>query len=318
MLDFCELPLDGRAFEQLVREMLLIYGVHPEWTGKGPDQGRDLIGTERLKGVIRPAVRRWLVQCKHTAHSKKSVGRKDVGSVLDDCRQVDAGGYLLVCSTQPSSSLVTKLREIEALPRNNLVTKVWDGVDIEKALMEPRFFSLAHLFFPKSMSFTPWRLFNRGAPNLWTAQYKSYFLHLSSRVAGTHLNLKDCETVIGKLETVPIDKRHECLRPRAIYLDDKNENFTVFADYLVPEGKKPTLRPIEFNNVLRDGYGLYDDGKASWYTTMWDIAVKTVNPDSDHFHLDHYSFYNPYDGSFRVGISRGPTIGELADFGNHW
>src|SRR5262245_2466892 len=98
MIDFSELPKDGKAFEQFVRELLLILGVHPQWTGQGPDQGRDILATEALSGSIEKAERRWLVQCKHFAHSGKCVGRADVGPILDDCRQVDATGYLVVCS----------------------------------------------------------------------------------------------------------------------------------------------------------------------------------------------------------------------------
>ncbi|MDB6172080.1 MAG: hypothetical protein JWL59_1391 [Chthoniobacteraceae bacterium] len=184
MIDFRELPEDGTAFEQLVRELLLIADLHPQWTGKGPDQGRDIIIMERALGYFDGFERRWLVQCKHFAHSRRSVGRDDVGSVIDDCRQVGASGYLMVCSTQPSSGLVTKLEEIRNRPENGLTTKTWDAVDIEKRLQEPRCFSLGHLFFPQSFAATPWKIYNKGAPNKWTAHYKGYFLHLSSRIAG--------------------------------------------------------------------------------------------------------------------------------------
>jgi hypothetical protein len=81
MIDFKELSQDGRAFEQFVREMLLIYDVHPHWTGQGADQGRDIIATEKLAGPIANTTRKWLVQCKHFAHSNRSVGREDVGSI---------------------------------------------------------------------------------------------------------------------------------------------------------------------------------------------------------------------------------------------
>lgn len=54
MIDFTELPQDGRLFEQFVREMLLILDLHPRWTGVGPDQGRDIIATEKLTGKRSP------------------------------------------------------------------------------------------------------------------------------------------------------------------------------------------------------------------------------------------------------------------------
>lgn len=86
MIDFKELPEDGAAFEQFVREMCLNYDLHPQWTGKGPDQGRDILISERVRGPVGDFFRKWLVQCKHFAHSRKSVGRDDLGSILDDCR----------------------------------------------------------------------------------------------------------------------------------------------------------------------------------------------------------------------------------------
>lgn len=191
MIDFKELPQDGTSFEQFVREIFLLYDLHPQWTGKGPDQGRDILINEKVSGQLSVFNRRWLVQCKHFAHSGKSVGRSDIGSILNDCKQVGASGYLLVCSTQPSSSLVTMLKEISEQPENNIVTSIWDGVDLEKSLSEPRCFSLGHLFFPKSFSVIPWKLFNTGSPNKWTANYKTYFLHLNSRISGKHPDLGD-------------------------------------------------------------------------------------------------------------------------------
>ncbi|HLP75720.1 MAG TPA: restriction endonuclease [Candidatus Paceibacterota bacterium] len=319
MIDFTELPHDGRAFEQLVREMLLIYDAHPQWTGQGPDQGRDIIATEKLKGPIAASKRTWLVQCKHFAHANRSVGRDDVGSVVDDCRQVGATAYLLACSTQPSSGLVTKLKEIAERPENGLTTLIWDSVDIEKRLQEPRFFGLAQIFFPRSLAATPWKLYNRGAPNVWTAQYKGYFLHLTSRIAGAHPRLQDCERIIEKLESIHLKGEHEYIRPRAIYFDDKNENYSVFADYLVPHDQKPSFTPQEFNCVLEDGKGLYEDGGIMWYCTYWDIALKRILPFSDHFNKDHYDFYNPHDGTFRTGGPRGDWfLGDTYRHRNDW
>ena len=52
MLDFKELPQDGEAFEQLIRELLFSYGMTVEWSGRGPDGGRDLICCESLKSLM--------------------------------------------------------------------------------------------------------------------------------------------------------------------------------------------------------------------------------------------------------------------------
>lgn len=308
MIDFSELPKDGRAFEQFVREVLLILGLHTQWTGQGPDQGRDILATETLVGSLGEARRKWLVQCKHFSHSQKSVGRKDVGDFAADCRQAHATAYLLACSTRPSARLVTKLKETSEDPKNSLqMTLVWDSVDLEKMLQAPRFFALGHLFFPKSFKLTPWKLYNSGSPSCWSAHYKSYFIHLSSRIAGMHPSLAECEFFVQRLEEVGPLGQHEYVRPRAIFFDDKNGHFIVSADYLVPYNGKPALRPSDFNSVL------HDDTALNRYTASWDIQLKRIDPVSDHFHLDHDEYYRP-----DVGIPRGHTVGRLSAHGDSW
>lgn len=115
MIDYTELPVDGILFEQLVRELLLREGFDVHWTGVGPDAGRDLIVTEKTIGGIAEFNRQWLVSCKHFANSKnsRSVGVSDVNGIVDACRTVNAQGFLLICTTQPSSALVTRLDDIQ-------------------------------------------------------------------------------------------------------------------------------------------------------------------------------------------------------------
>lgn len=318
MIDFRELPKDGTAFEQLVRELCLRAGLHPVWSGKGQDQGRDIIITESITGPVAPIERRWLIQCKHNAHSGDSVGRNDVGNIVDDCRQISADGYLLACSTQPSSGLMTKLKELEGNKELRLITAVWDSVDIEKMIHEPRCFSLGHIFFPKSFADTPWKIYNRGGPNQWTGNFRDYFIHLTSRIAGTHPQLKACEDIVAKLEQVGPLGESEFVRPRGIYFDDKHEQFYVFADYLVPRDQSPALKPSDFEKVLQDYRGLYSNESGMWYITIWDIQLRSIAQYSDHFDLDHYHYYASEIGNYTGGISRGSSIGELAKLDDSW
>src|SRR6185369_13537105 len=156
-----------------------------------------------------------------------------------------AGGFLLVCTTQPSSSLVGKLSELMEEPSNGLVTSYWDSVELEKRLNEPRGFALAHQFFPVSMKNAPWKVYNSDTPTRWAAHYKDKFLYLASRVSGYFPSLKDVEEILTRLEVIPISTG-EGVRPRAVYFDDKHEQFTVFADYMVPDGTTPSLLPDAF------------------------------------------------------------------------
>lgn len=317
MIDFTELPKDGTAFEQLVRELMLIADMRPHWSGKGPDQGRDIIITEVANGPLAIFERRWLVQCKHYAHSGKSVGRDDLGSIVDDCRQVGAEGYLLACTTQPSAGLITKLSEIQNQPANNIVTTYWDAVDIERRIREPRSFALGHLFFPRSFEATPWQVYNDGSPNRWTANYKDYFFHLCSRISGKYPDLAECEIIVDRLESISIGPG-ERVRPRAIYFDDKHEEFTVFADYLVPSDSQPQLKPSHFQAHLLDGTGLHSGKSGSWYATYWDVELRKTWPLSDHFHVDHYDYYVPYRGTYQIGMARDKFISEKSTYTDRW
>jgi hypothetical protein len=316
MLDFTELPQDGTAFEQLVREMFLGYGMHVEWTGKGPDQGRDLVVVEALTGPLGVADRRWLVQCKHFAKSQRAVGRDDVGTVIDDCGAIGAAGYLLACSTVASSGLTTKLSELSARTENGIITKVWDGVEIERRLADPRLFAIAQLFFPKSLARTPWRLYNAGMPNRWTANYKATFVVLVSRVSGEPPPLNWCAAIIERLLAMRLAK-DEQVRPRAIYYDDAYTNLYVFADYLIVREKEPALSPADFAHTLGDGFPFTSESGEEVPHCNWGLRVRAYNPFSDHYHRDHPDYYKPYE--------KGPTpgdltpVGELAEYhGNRW
>lgn len=82
LIDFSELPENGDAFELLMRELLSHRGLEVYWTGRGPDGGKDLICIERIKGNFDESIKRWVVQCKHNAHSGKAVGQNEINRRL--------------------------------------------------------------------------------------------------------------------------------------------------------------------------------------------------------------------------------------------
>lgn len=317
MLDFTELPADGIRFEQLVRELCLRSGFEVHWTGVGPDGGRDLVLVEKAQGALATFERKWLVSCKHFAQSGKSVGLDDVKDITDACRAVGASGFLLACSTQPSSTVVRRLEEITA--RGDIVTRYWDGIEIERRTDDPSTFPLRSLFFPVSSKNQPWRIYNTESPSFWAANYKDYFLYLSSRTANTFPNLSEVEYIIRRLEevTLPADEDWDIhtIRPRAVYYDNKHGTFTVFADYLFNHRRThEPVWPEHIDSFLKDGEGLRSDEKAMWYLTFWDIRYVEAIQISDHFHLDHKEYYEPFMNNFRTGLHRGETIGSLSKF----
>src|SRR5437763_12035113 len=83
-LDFRDIPEEGTEFECLVQELLQAMGFHAERTGVGPDLGVDIIAEEALfDGLGFKQNRKYVVQCKHYAHSKKAVGTSQVVDVVD-------------------------------------------------------------------------------------------------------------------------------------------------------------------------------------------------------------------------------------------
>jgi len=314
MINFSELPSDGISFEQLIREILIRSSFEVHWTGVGPDGGRDLVVTETANGQLAPFKRKWLVSCKHYANSGRSVCLDDITDITDVCEAAGATGFLLACSTQPSSSVVKRFEEIES--RGRIVIRYWDSVEIERRLNTPATLPLIHLFFPETAKRVGWKVYNTDSPSFWAANYQDYFIYLSSRTANSFPDLKDVEEIIRKLESIQLPEGTEWnrhfIRPRAVYFDNKHEQFTVFADYLYPEDdKKSVVSPRQVDKFLQDGMGLYLDDEAMWYITHWDIRYVSCLQISDHFHLDHKDYYEPFIDRFKIGSARGKYIGEM-------
>jgi hypothetical protein len=181
MINFSELPKDGIKFEQLVRELLQHCGLMVHWTGIGPDGDNYLIAIETANGPIDKFERTWLINCKHNAWSGKSVSVKDLTNITDACKSIGATGFLLICSTQPTSALVNRFNELSK--KNNIIFNYWGVIEIERRLFFPELFSLIYRFFPQSYQAIGWKIYNTFSPSFWAAKYKDYFVYLSCRCA---------------------------------------------------------------------------------------------------------------------------------------
>lgn len=315
MIDFKELPEDGVKFEQLIRELLVLEGFETHWTGVGQDGGRDLVVTEKLKGDLSEHERKWLISCKHTANSGKSLGREQAGNISEDCRAINAEGYILVCSTQPTTSLVTRLEEIEK--NQNIITKVWDSIEIEKRLLKPNTFNLIHTFFPESSKNYQWKIYNAFSPAFWAANYREYFFYMSCRHSNTYPYLESIETIISLMERVPIFKDVEegwdshYLRLRAVYYDDKHCTHIAYIDYIYPKGTKEDdiLNPKELNNFLFSSFTKEDHDVMN--VPSWDVRYLQESTESDSFQLDHKSYYEPYLKEFEKGMKRNMFLHDM-------
>jgi hypothetical protein len=154
-LDFKEIPeahiASGRqdCFEQFTSEALGAIGFKViEQPARGPDLGKDLIVIEERKGIGRDTVIRWLVSCKHKAHSGRAVGLDDEPNIVERVESHNCDGFLGVYSTLPSSSLQERLKQLS----KKFEVQVFDSAILERHLLssDPGF-HVAMRFFPDSM-----------------------------------------------------------------------------------------------------------------------------------------------------------------------
>lgn len=154
ILDFRELSIErggsppGEDFEGLVRELGRLLALNPEWSGRGADQGRDLIFTERLRGVLGSEEMRWLVSCKDFAKSGRAVAENDVGGVLDKLAQHNAQGFLLATTTTVTTGLKAMLDGLSDSGKAR--TRVWDRHEFEAFLIQEAHLELTKRFLPQS------------------------------------------------------------------------------------------------------------------------------------------------------------------------
>lgn len=154
-LDFKEIPeahlgIERDQFELFAREFLNSVGFqiidHPD---RGADGGRDLIVEEQRNGPGGTNSIRWLVSCKHKAHSGSSVKPADEINIRDRLGTHRCHGFIAFYSTVPSSGLsetCSKLRpEFEFLQ--------FDQDVIERKLLDsPKGRTLAVRYMPRSFN----------------------------------------------------------------------------------------------------------------------------------------------------------------------
>lgn len=157
ILDFREIAAaTGGAnrdqFELFAREFLESTGFKViSGPDRGADAGRDLLVEEIRSGVAGETRVKWLVSCKHNAHSGKSVTPKDEPDIHDRVRTHGCKGFIGFYSTVPSSGLATKLNA----PNLPFEVLVFDQEKVEKQILRPSSLNLARRFFPKS--FAKWQ-----------------------------------------------------------------------------------------------------------------------------------------------------------------
>ncbi len=283
---------------------MLSLGYHITWSGRGPDGGQDLLLEEPGEGLFGTKKRTWLISCKHTAHANKGKGRsvsgEDVGSdggIVDAVMQHKADGYLLVCSTQASSSLVKRLEAIENNQR--VLTHVWDGVTLERMLSTPRGWAIAQRFMPISAQAADWKVFATEEPNKFVGATRGFYMKMTNR-HGSKLpyQLSSIDERLDAVAGIDLPDGHE-IRPRGVFCDDKHGWFIWYFDYIydapAPSWRNKVIEPSytaeQIESLLGDGTVTYSDGQIDNFR----VRIRKVNRSSDSYDADHYSYYDQLD-----------------------
>lgn len=151
ILDFTEISQGNIAngkqdtFEMFARDFFLELGFNIlEGPDRGADNGRDLIIEEKRKGIVGETNFKWLVSCKHFAHSGNSVTPQNEFNINDRIISNNADGFIGFYSTLPSAGLQVNLKKISE-------TKIFDSKLIEKIIFENDMRNITQRYFPKSL-----------------------------------------------------------------------------------------------------------------------------------------------------------------------
>lgn len=189
-LDFKEVAIATAGpqrdqFELFARDFLEFVGfrilVGPD---RGADAGRDLVAEETRTGPVGETRVKWLVSCKHKAHSGASVTADDESDIHDRVRTHGCAGFIGFYSTLPSSGLASKLNA----PNLGFEVLVFDAERIEAQLLRnPDGCLLAQRFFP--VSFERWKRQNHSPADVFSEPSELRCLHcgadlLNPKVSG--------------------------------------------------------------------------------------------------------------------------------------
>lgn len=157
-LDFKEIPKANVAggeqdtFELFARDFLQSRGYTiVSGPDRGADKGRDLIALEVRTGIGGRTEVRWLVSCKHKAHSGESVTLKDEQAITDRIRSHDCQGFIGFYSTLPQSFLAQRLEDLRI--KGSIEFQLFDRERIERDLLNTHpseGLEIAMRYFPES------------------------------------------------------------------------------------------------------------------------------------------------------------------------
>ncbi|WP_296315522.1 hypothetical protein [Winogradskyella sp. UBA3174] len=154
IVDFKEIPpansSDGNQdqFELFARDFVENLGfLIIEQPDRGQDGGKDILISEKLKGIRKSSERTWVLSAKHFAPSGKSVGINDEINIRDRVEKYKADGFFGFYSTLPSSGLSSTFKGLT----NKLFLDYFDSGMIQNELItNPILENVFRAYFPIS------------------------------------------------------------------------------------------------------------------------------------------------------------------------
>lgn len=203
VLDFKEIPEPNKAngrqdtFELFARDFLEYMGYKPiSGPDRGQDGGRDLIVMEVRKGVGGESSVKWLVSCKHKAHSGNSISISDESDIRDRIEAFDCNGFIGFYSTITSSSLSRKLGRLTQY----FDVQILDNEKIENNLLKSsKGLKIAKRYFPQSLK--KWCIENPKASDIFCEHQKLECLY-----CGKNLLEGKPSGIIVVWETIPEER----------------------------------------------------------------------------------------------------------------
>lgn len=154
-IDFTEIPVankggkDQDSFELFACDFLESLGYEIiQRPSRGPDGKKDLIvQSNSVPGITSDSKTKWMVSCKHKAHSGNGVSDIDEPDIADRVSKHKCHGFLGFYSTIPNSTLSDKLFSFH----DKFVSTIYDHSRIEKEIhfLKDKERILA-TYFPKS------------------------------------------------------------------------------------------------------------------------------------------------------------------------
>ena len=159
---------DQDSFELFGREFFTYQGYRIlADPNRGPDGGADIVVEETRFGIGGETKIRWLVSCKHKAHSGRSVTPQDETNIRDRVEANHCTGFIGFYSTLASSGLSQIIHGLE----DKIQTQIFDHEKIEGAILNSsEGLLLAERFFPDSMQ--SWRKVNNEPAEIYSKMPK--------------------------------------------------------------------------------------------------------------------------------------------------